>query len=40
MIFPKGMQNFKAFMKLELSESKVLMLCLVTGCVSGRKERR
>lgn len=40
MIVPKSMQNLKAFMKLELSESKVPMFCLVTGCVSGRRERR
>lgn len=38
MIVPGSMQNLKAFMKLEPSESKVPMFSYVTGCVSGRRE--
>ena len=33
-------RNFDAFIKLELLEYKVPMVCLVTGCVSGRKDGR
>ena len=37
---PKAVWNLKTFIKLEPSESKVTVFCLVTGCVSGRWERR
>ena len=33
-------RNFKAFADFESLELEVPMICLVTGCVSGRRDRR